>query len=408
VKKPLSSGSPDLILTYGADVYSFRASIDSRYQLPSSTAQSWDPKTQAMLEGKSSEPTLSGIGNLSGKKLAGVMGLSDNESQTAAPLETSELKAWSDAQIIKSRLSALKGVLKFQGNHKPLPNTLIELAGFGKRFNGNALISGVSHQIEAGNWTTTVRLGLSREWHAERVAVDTPLNGGLLPAVRGLQIGTVKQIHEDPDSAFRIQLTIPTIDAGESEIWARMASIYATKGQGVFFYPEVGDEVILGFLNNDPRYAVVLGMLYSEKQKPPYTADEKNKTKAIVTKSDLKIEFDDEDKILTISTPGGNEVVLSDKDKQILIKDMNGNKAALSEKGITLDSASDLVLKAKGKVSVSANHNIEMKSSGGDVSLEGLNVNAKAQMSFEASASASSKLTSSGQVTVQGAMVKIN
>ena len=187
-----------------------------------------------------------------------------------------------------------------------------------------------------------------------------------------------------------------------------MAHFYATTGKGSFFLPEVGDEVILGFLNEDPRFPIILGMLYSSKIKAPYTPDDKNKIKAIVTKNDLKIEFNDEDKVLTIQTPGGNQFVLSDKDKSILLKDQNGNKMEMNSAGITLESPKDVVIKATGKINLEATQGIAAKASGGDVSIEGLNVQAKAQVAFSAQGSASAELKASGMTTVKGSMVMIN
>ncbi len=77
-------------------------------------------------------------------------------------------------------------------------------------------------------------------------------------------------------------------------------------------------------------------------------------------------------------------------------------------RGISIESAKDITLKAVGKIDITANQNITTKSSGGDIALQGLNVNAKAQVAFAAEGSASAELKASGQTTVKGAMVMIN
>ena len=128
----------------------------------------------------------------------------------------------------------------------------------------------------------------------KKSSAHSPTAAALLPAIQGLQNGVVKKIHEDPDGEFRIQVDVPVIAPTGDGIWARMSHFYATADAGCFFMPEVGDEVLLGFLNNDPRFAVILGMLYSSsKKKAPYKADQKNTYKAFVTKSQMKIEFED-------------------------------------------------------------------------------------------------------------------
>jgi len=53
------------------------------------------------------------------------------------------------------------------------------------------------------------------------------------------------------------------ISTSDDGIWARISTLDAGKQRGTFFRPEIGDEVIVGFLNDDPRYPVVLGMVNS-------------------------------------------------------------------------------------------------------------------------------------------------
>lgn len=407
-KKPLASGSPVLAVDFGRDVLSYELGMESRFQMPSATCQGWDLKNQALAEGKSSEPSLNKQGNFDGKQMAGKLNFAAVTFASTAPLEKPELKTWADAQLLKSRMTTIQGSLTFFGNALPKLNTLITLTGFGDRFNDDALITSVRHTLRAGFWQTSVGLGLPPEWYHEQRAVSAPSAGGLLPAIPGLQNGTVKKIDSDPNGQYRIQVDVPVIAPSGAGIWARMAHFYATSGKGSFFLPEVGDEVILGFLNEDPRFPVILGMLYSSKIKAPYTPDDKNKIKAIVTKNDLKIEFNDEDKILTIQTPGGNQFVLSDKDKSILLKDQNGNKMEMNNSGITLESPKDVTIKATGKINLEATQGINAKASGGDVSIEGLNVQAKAQTAFSAQGSASAELKASGMTTVKGSMVMIN
>ena len=54
----------------------------------------------------------------------------------------------------------------------------------------------------------------------------------------------------------------------------------------------------MSFLNNDPRFAVIIGSLYSKKNKPPFTPENKNKDKAIITKNKLKLTEREKDFLL--------------------------------------------------------------------------------------------------------------
>ena len=90
------------------------------------------------------------------------------------------------------------------GSTLPALGKLIELKGFGKRFNGNAFISSVHHSMKEGTWITTVGFGLNDQWFVEREKVNSMKASGLLPGINGLQIGTVKKIDSDVSN-----ITIP-------------------------------------------------------------------------------------------------------------------------------------------------------------------------------------------------------
>ena len=408
VKKPAVSASPELVITYGDEIQEINAEVDARHQLPKVTGTSWDMATQKTVTGASQEPSVNKQGNITGKKLAQVLGATDFELQTPAPIPSAVLKAWANAQLLRSRLARIRGEVTFQGNAIPKPGTTIELAGLGARLNGNAFISGVLHQMNQGEWTTQVRFGLSPEWFTEAQRnIETSLTSGLLPGTHGLQIGTVKKIHEDPDGETRIQVDVPMIKPSGDGVWTRIATFYATNQAGAFFMPEIGDEVILGFLNDDPRFPIILGSVYSKKHKPPYTPDKKNTTKAIVTNSKMKIWFDDVKKDLQIETPGGHKVTLSDDKKTLTIVDSNNNKMEMAQGGITITSPKDIKIKATGKISLEAPAGMDLKTPQ-NMSLEGLNVNIKANVALTAEGTASATFKASGNTTIQGAMVMIN
>ncbi len=407
VQKPISSGASVLKIDFEENVFSYELSIEARQQETTVTCKAWDLKTQAIVEGKSTEPSNSTPGNIKPKELGGKIGFTATELATTAPLDKNELTAWADAHLLMSRLNAINGTITLQGSTLPKLNTIVTLSGFGQRFNGDAMVTSLRHYVRDGNWETTLGFGLPAAWVAGQPSVSAPAAGGLLPAMHGLQNGTVKKIDTDPNGQFRIQVDVPVIEPTGKGIWARMAHFYATNGKGSFFLPEVGDEVILGFLNEDPRFPVILGMFYSSKLKAPYTPDKENSIKAIVTKNGLTLEMNDKDKVLTIKTPGNNIFTLSDKDKSITLVDQNNNKVEMTSSGISLNSPKDINIKAMGSITLDATDKINI-SSKADISLDGLNVNAKAKIAFSAQGSASAELKASGQTTVKGAIVMIN
>lgn len=403
VKKPLASGKADLVLSFDQDVFDFEAEMDAGYQLPVVKALSWDYSKGKFVSAKSQEPTINKQGNISGKKLSEVLGTAGVGMPFTTPMSTKELEGIAEGILLRSRLAALRGRVSFFGSAKPQLNTLIELKGFGNRFDGAALISSIKHTLREGEWRTEIGFGLPATFFAERHPAATS-SASLLPSVRGLQNGVVTS-NEDPKKEAQIQVNIPVLS---TTLWARHASFYATTGKGVWFQPEVGDEVIVGFLNDDPRFPIILGSLYSAKNAPPYVADEKNSIKAIITKNDLKIELNDEEKILTIQTPAGNKFTLSDKDKSITVIDQNKNTLTMDSSGITLKSDKNITLDAGGNINLKAKQNISGAATGGDVSLKGNNVNGDGKIGVKMKGGATAELSAGGQTTVKGAMVMIN
>ena len=110
-----------------------------------------------------------------------------------------------------------------------------------------------------------VQFGLSSDWYSFK-DINSPPAGNLLPSVNGLQIGKVLKI--DGDEKYRIQVALP-VAGDEVKIWARMIFEDAGNNRGKIFWPEKDDEVIIGFLNSDPRNPIVLGSLFSKKMSPP-------------------------------------------------------------------------------------------------------------------------------------------
>lgn len=408
VQPPALSASPVLGVTYGIDLLEVSLEEDARTQLSSVTCTAWDPSTQALVTSNDTIKDDNPLGSDKSSTLAQVTGSATFALNTTTPLAAGSLKIWADAQLLKSSLAKIRGTLRFQGSSAIMPGQTLSLAGLGERFDGNAYVSGVLQEIRDGNWTTVVTVGLDPSWFAARPDVSAPPAYALLPGVQGLQIGTVKQIDQDPANQFRVLVTVPVVDNTGKGIWARLARPYATNNAGSFFYPEIGDEVVLAFLDNDPRFPVIVGSLFSSSRPPPLTPDAKNSQKAIITNSQLKILFDEEKKIITLITPKNNSVVISDDAQAITLTDQHSNSVKLSSDGITLTSASDILLKAAQNITLQAQSGKLAATGTQGVTVSGLTVALSADTEFSATGNATASLTSSGETKIQGTLVMIN
>lgn len=409
VQAPKPGNTPALLIRYGDALQEIQVEVDARIQLPPVTCSAWDFANQAVDTGQSTEPTVTVPGNFQPATLYGVLGVTGYALQISAPVPPAELAIWASAQLLKSRLAMVRGSVSFRGNATPKPGQVIALDGVGSRFNGNAFMSSVVHSIEHGNWVTEVGLGLAPQWFVSEASdVEAPPASGRQPGVGGLLIGKVQAFREDPDGQKRVLVIMPMVNPAGNGIWARLTSPYATAKAGIHFFPELGDEVVLGFLNDDASFPIILGSMHSSTKAPPFAPDAANTYKAIVTKGQLAITMDDVNLVTVIKTPGKQSITLSDKDNSIVLADVNGNTVTLSKDGIVLDSCKDLTLTAKGNVTISANGGKLGMTAQSEIDASAPQINASASSALSLSGDGSAQLQSTGNTVVKGAMVMIN
>lgn len=397
IKKPNLNNVPDISVVFGANAYEFEAEMDARDEYSSVQASSWDDATREVITQEGQPPAIAKEeGDPSSKTLAAVIGLKDFALQHCGQLKNDELRAWASAKLLRSHMAKIKGRAKIDGYMDIKPGDMLGIDKFSKRFNGAAFVSGVVQQISAdASFYTEIQFGMPQEWFSRKYTdIDELPAAGLLPSVSGLQAGIVKAISGDPGNDYRVKVNLPMVKAGNDGVWARLANLDAGNKRGSFFYPEVGDEVILGFMNDDPREAVILGMLYSKNSngKPPLEPTQANNKKGFYTRSKIKLEFDDEKQSVLITTPDGNMISIADKDEaKITISDKNKNKIEMSKDGITIDSAKDLNLKAKG-----------------DIKIEGNNISESAKAKYKTEGQSGIEISSSANTVIKGSVVQIN
>ncbi|HVZ25608.1 MAG TPA: hypothetical protein VG842_06125, partial [Sediminibacterium sp.] len=202
IGKPDFSGSAVLRLAVGESLISFTADISAENQPTSIEAHAWDQKTQALLSSTAAEPSLNSQGSLAPKDLSAMLSQTALKLNTPVPMSSDELKTWAEGILLRKRLSALKGSAKFVGSALAKTGTLAELAGVGAKFNGDAFITAVTHHINGPDgWNTTVKFGMDAGFISQKPDFSFEEAGGQLPAIHGIQIGTVKKLSSDPDGA---------------------------------------------------------------------------------------------------------------------------------------------------------------------------------------------------------------
>jgi len=391
VAKPDFSSSSVLTVQFGSTVHDLDAEIDARLQFTGVKATGWSQSDQDVDTIDAADPSVPETGNLTASTLANITGSDEFKLIHSGNLVEQELQQWANAKLLKQRMAKIRGRITTDGTPAVTPGKMIHIDGVGDRFTGNIYVTAVRHEIQKGNWQTSMQFGIEPEWFAQSYEVEQPLAGALLPAIQGLQIGIVTKLENDPDGENRIQVRVPVIDTADDGIWSRVCTLDAGKNRGTFYLPEIGDEVIVGFINNDPRHAVILGMVNSSKNPAALTAADKNDEKGYTSRSGMKMIFNDDKKSIDIETPAGNTFSISEDEKAIKMVDQNGNKFTMDKDGIKLESVKDMVFKAQN-----------------DMNVSGLNATMKADSQATFKGGSGAELSSGGSTAVKGSVVQIN
>ena len=149
-------------------------------------------------------------------------------------------------------------------------------------------------------------------------------------------------------------------------LWARVAQPYAGAAGGFFSMPEVGDEVVVAFLEGDPSRAVVVGSVYNKNASKVFdrlAQLDKNLGKGFLTKGGNKILIQDDQgkENILISTPDEKNLVQLTADGGLQIRVFTkGNMSLVAEGNIDIKAGGDITVDAGGKIGVHSKDNTEI------------------------------------------------
>lgn len=158
---------------------------------------------------------------------------------------------------------------------------------------------------------------------------------------------------QDPDNLSRVQIRLYNFDGVEGQdaaIWARVAVPFAGANRGAFLLPDVGDEVLVSFVNGDSRLPIVVGGLWNGKATAPERlAGDRVDRWTLVGKAGTRIAIVEEgtsQSTISFETPQGVSGILTDK---------GGGKIEFQAAGttITVDSSGTSV-QVPAKITVKA------------------------------------------------------
>ena len=163
----------------------------------------------------------------------------------------------------------------------------------------------------------------------------------------------------DPERRDRVQVRLHAFDDADGQdapLWARVVCPFAGADRGAFLMPDVDDEVLVVFVQGDPRHPLVVGGLWNGASAAPASlSGGTNRFKRIRSKNGVVVTLDDQQgqEQLVLETPAGQKVTLSDGPGKVRVEDSNGNSLVMEASGITLTAAAQVKVDA-ANVKVSA------------------------------------------------------
>jgi uncharacterized protein involved in type VI secretion and phage assembly len=164
------------------------------------------------------------------------------------------------------------------------------------------------------------------------------------------QLGTVIS-NTDPLNQGRVQVQFDWQNHNTTH-FIRMMSPDAggtdqvTQNRGYIAIPEVGDQVMVGFVHNHPDRPFVMGGIFHGET--ALGGGINNHMRSIQTKSGIKVLMNDDEKSVTILDPSGNTWFM----------DGQGSITVTAPKNFTVNAGENITMKAGKEVSVDAGTNI--------------------------------------------------
>ncbi|PDW02683.1 VgrG-related protein [Candidatus Viridilinea mediisalina] len=403
------TSSATLTLEWGTELSSFRPRLSATGYVQEVTVRGWDAAAKQAVVGVASSSSLPpGIGVAPKNFIAAVTPKDGRGDPALITQDQAKAVAQNMLDSHLSRFVEAEGVAL--GNVGIQAGASVDIAGVGTRFSGTYFVTSATHQIVPGASYTT-EFSVSGLHPSSILGMLDHQGSATTPHGAGLTLGLVVD-NQDPDQLGRVKVKFPLFYDGEAgaEVmtdWLFIMSSGAGKQRGLYFLPEIDDEVLVAFGHGRSNAPIVLGALWNGSDPPPGSQDD------LVDGSGLV-------KRRVIYSRTGNYIVLDDSDDDggISVVDSKGNKLVFKVEDdsltieaagpITITTKDDLALKVAGDASIKADGNLNLAATG-DISIKATgSLKAEATGQAELSGSTGAKLSSSAVVDVSGAMINLN
>ncbi|RLD08035.1 MAG: hypothetical protein DRI56_05965 [Chloroflexota bacterium] len=416
---------PDKLI-WGQNLKEFEPRLVSLGQVTGVTATGWDSDKKQSVESSVSSHSSNTVAKtsefLKGSKAIKFAFRSSAEDfvvDTAART-AGMAKVMAEARFAEHESEYVRASGELRGDPFLLAGTVVTIANVGVRFMGKYYVTEAKHIYRNGGYKVKFQVSGRNPYTFRHLLMgrDKTLN-----KINGVVIGVVTNI-SDPEKLGRVQVKYPWLPKYKgsdlSSNWARLAAPGAGVNRGVFFTPEIDDEVLIAFENGDVNYPYVVGALWNGSDKPPegkVVASNKVNQRIVRSRSGHVIIFDDtqgEEKITIQDKTGKNSIEIDSKQNSMMIK---------AAGDLTIDAGGKLIIKSKqdfsvesmAKGSIKASSNLDMEGKVGaslkagmsELALQAAGAVLKGtKVDVQANAQASVK--GNAMVEIQGGLVKIN
>jgi len=333
----------------GYSLYEIDLIFDNRFTSDSLSLQGWDIAQQQLSAAQKQGPENFHPWRPDSTSAPFASQKSQDYQLAFSCLPETMLSTYSQAWMNHQQLTAVQGRLVLEGTRDFQPGESVKLEKFGSGLEGTAVVTGVNqHFTTAEGWQTELLVGMSGSLLPEPV-----------PSVQSLHIATVADFAADPQNLDRIPITLPALNLPGEYLFARQGKPWASKDSGFCFYPEPGDEVVVGFIESDPRYPVILDSLHNPKNSAPFSPDGKNNLKGLVVSKDDytgQLMMNTAEKTLTLSAGQTTFSLTADHDIQLNTPEVMN----FSAKSVSYQASDTLSLSADNQVAITSN-SISMK-----------------------------------------------
>lgn len=349
--QPASNAPEPITLEWGPSLQHFHPILSVGRQVDEVIVRGWDPQEKRAIVGRATQGQ--GAPDI-GEERSGSELAQDayGEAQVVVvnrPVNT-QGEADAMAQALCNELSSafVQAEGRTGGTPGLRPGQALEIRNLGHRFSGTYYVTKAVHTISnQGGYQTHFTVSGSRA-HTLLDLVQPP------DLSRSWVCVGVVTNNNDPDNMGRVKVKFPWLGDDIESTWARVAAPMAGEERGIFFLPEVNDEVLVAFEQGDVHHAYVLGALWNGQEAPPASSSEAVDSGGRVIQR-------------IIRTRAGHSILLDDSDGGggITIEDRAGNKIVIDSgnNGLQIEVQGDLQIQAQGKVSIKGTAGVEIESS---------------------------------------------